>query len=249
MLTNDNSKIKYPSFRIDDILNNDFGISTDSQTTNDFDDFKLSKFKNAKLIDDKFNDKIDDEDKFDQPINLSSIKYRKDELFNSVLPATFNLEKYENLTTKSSISSSSPTLSVGSNDSPTFNHLTPISKSPIIDQLMKCNLNDANNLKTTILNSSICRDDSNTFNDLSNDLSKSILINQQNSQLTDDFFIKLNKNQFSDKEITLNRSFDAMNYDKSMNADDHSPIDFNDTFKKIHQKCKCFFVAIKLFDG
>lgn len=229
----DNSKIKYPSFRIDDILN--FG-SNDLPSASDYED-KRSKY------DQKF------EDKFDQPINLSSIKYSKDDVFSAGLP--FGLHgTYENLSknlnenqfqkNKSSVSSSSPTLSVGSSDSPLFNQFSPTittSKSPIIDQLIKCNLNETDCLKAN--RSPTCSDESNHNSSFCNSSLPNRFFAQPYSQSIEDFYLKLNKNQFANK--AGNQPFaEAIDYDKPIDVSVHN---INDTLKKFQQECKFFFCS------
>lgn len=205
MFTNCNSKIKYPSFRIDDILNNNF------KSNNNQDDPQINE--------------LNYDDKFDQPINLSSLKFEKQQTYDG---NEFN----KNLKSISSISSPSPTLSVGSptlsgsSDSPTClsnfqNHhhqFSSISNQPIIDQLIKYNnLND--NLQNFKLLNSANTDES--FNQ------QSFLINQY-SQSIDDFYLKFNKNNHLENN-------------EKQTDDDSSNDNLKTVIKKLHQDCKYFF--------
>ena len=209
MLTNDDSKIKYPSFRIDDILKNDFRSHSD-------DDLHQTN---------------------DEPINLSSLKCKK-EFLNSSLQQSIqmnensNENQFKNLKSISSISSSSPTLSVGSSDSPSFNQFLPISKSPIIDQLIKCNLSNTNDFKANLLNA--FSDGSNHHLSLSANLSNPFFINQYPQSTIENFYLKLNSNKLTGETINHNKTLDYLSEDISLNI--------NDALKKLqHQNCKCCF--------
>lgn len=217
MLANDNSKTKYPSFRIDDILNNDF-----RPTNSPSDDLQSGE--------------LNYDDKFDQPINLSSLKLSKNELLDT--------NQFKNLKSISSISSSSPTLSVGSNSPSFHNQFSPTSKSPIIDQIIKCNLNDnlqpnrnfdVNNLKSTfpLNNSALCCPDepSHSFAQ-----SSSFFNSSCSPQTIEDFYLKLNKSQLENYQKTVQT--DDMQMENNLNNN------LNDALKKIHQNCKFCFLKM-----
>ena len=259
MLTN--SKVKYPSFRIDDILNSNFGTRTLHNIRPENNENDLRTYQNELEASGENALKTASEDELiadDQPINLSSECSKKsDNLFN--LPFNFqtNLQKslqtnesftesqYKNLKSISSISSSSPTLSVGSSDSPSFqNQPSPTSKSPTIDQLIKCNdLNSSSNdlknhFPTNLLSLSLCDETNHSYPNSS--LSNASLpdgpffIGQQYPRSAiEEFYLKLNKKQLENSEPN---KFESATFDKPV--DELSLHNISDALKKFQQDCK-----------
>lgn len=275
MLTNVNSrsstKVKYPSFRIDDILNDDFGtrsLRSEFRATNDDERGQRTDRMRA-LESNALKAASEDESTVDdQPINLSSMEYpkRAENLlnlqFNLQMNENFSESKFKNLKSISSISSSSPTLSVGSSDSPSFpNQLSPTSKSPSIDQLIKCNLNHGafnelnsgpNHLKgqfpTSLLSLSPCSDETDHSQP---NISEHVNLSspffngpqQYPRSAIEDFYLTLNKKQIEDHEAN---KFELTTFDKPVDSltEEVSLHNISDVLKKFQQDCKYSNVRI-----